>query len=136
MAQSQPRGLRNNNPLNLRKSDNQWKGKIVPGEDPDFEQFTDLLWGIRAAFINVRTIIRRNPDCTIKRLIYIWAPPADGNDTGAYVRQVETLSHISQHTVLDFKNKDQMVEVLWAMAAVECGQRILHVHFENAYEMV
>lgn len=131
-----PRGLRNNNPLNLRKTNTEWKGKIIPGTDPDFEQFIDMLWGIRAAFINVRTLMRRTPGCNIKQLIYMWAPPADGNNTGEYVRQVETLSHYSQFTVLDFKNKELMVEVLWAMAAVECGQRILHVHFENAYEML
>lgn len=136
MENSIPRGIRNNNPLNLRKSDNDWLGKIKDGKDPAFEQFTSILYGIRAAFINARTIMRRNKDCTLEKLIETWAPSSDGNNTEAYITKVAKWSRVGRKEVLNFKNKEQMVEVMWAMARVECGTTVLHVHFENAYEMV
>lgn len=137
MENSIPRGLRNNNPLNLRKSENAWLGKCPDGKDPEFEQFMSILYGIRAAFINVRTIIRRHQHkCTLVQLISTWAPASDGNNTRAYIARVAKLSRIKPDDLLVFKDKTQMVELLWAMAWVECGQAVLHRHFENAYEMV
>ena len=50
------RGLRNNNPLNLRKTSAKWLGKI-PSTDKDFEQFTSLEMGLRAGAINIKTQI-------------------------------------------------------------------------------
>lgn len=40
-----PRGIRNNNPMNLRISSNAWRGKI-PGTDKSFETFIDPEHGI------------------------------------------------------------------------------------------
>ena len=47
-----PRGLRNNNPLNIEKTKggNPWRGEIVPSKDSRFAQFTTMAYGYRAAF--------------------------------------------------------------------------------------
>ena len=45
------RGIANNNPLNIRKSDSDWKGKKWDGSDPAFEQFIATCFGLRAAII-------------------------------------------------------------------------------------
>ena len=46
----QARGLRNNNPLNIIKSDNiNWQGEIKPSRDKNFCQFETMGLGCRAA---------------------------------------------------------------------------------------
>ena len=47
-----PRGIRNNNPLNIRRSPGQtWQGECPVQTDKAFVQFRSMKWGIRAAFI-------------------------------------------------------------------------------------
>ena len=46
-----PRGIRNNNPLNIRRTGkDQWKGLSKTQSDRSFCQFETLEWGWRAAF--------------------------------------------------------------------------------------
>ena len=45
-----PRGIRNNNPLNIRKSKDQWQGMRREQTDSAFCQFENLAYGWRAAF--------------------------------------------------------------------------------------
>ena len=45
-----PRGLRNNNPLNIRHSASRWQGARVEQTDKAFVQFTSLAMGYRAAW--------------------------------------------------------------------------------------
>lgn len=50
-----PRGLRNNNPLNIRRSADLWQGLRKEQSDPEFFQFESIAWGYRAAFVVLRT---------------------------------------------------------------------------------
>lgn len=52
-----PRGIRNNNPLNI-KIGNNWLGEVTDPTDPIFEQFVSMKYGLRAAFIILRRYIR------------------------------------------------------------------------------
>ena len=45
-----PRGLRNNNPLNIRHSASRWQGARVEQTDKAFVQFTSMKMGYRAAW--------------------------------------------------------------------------------------
>ena len=45
-----PRGIRNNNPLNIRKG-NTWKGEKSVLTDNAFEEFEYMTYGLRAGFI-------------------------------------------------------------------------------------
>ena len=45
-----PRGIRNNNPLNIRRGKDQWKGMAEAQNDRAFVQFKSLDYGWRAAF--------------------------------------------------------------------------------------
>ena len=45
-----PRGIRNNNPLNIRRGKDQWKGLRAQQTDASFCQFESLEYGWRAAF--------------------------------------------------------------------------------------
>ena len=54
-----PRGIRNNNPLNIRRSKDQWKGLRAQQTDSQFCQFETLEYGWRAAFyLLTRTYIQ------------------------------------------------------------------------------
>jgi len=84
------RGIRNNNPGNIRLTDIPWSGK-VPNElntDGDFEQFWEVEDGIRAMARNLRTQYQVKKKQTIEELISAWAPTTE-NDTGAYILSVE-----------------------------------------------
>ena len=51
-----PRGIRNNNPLNIVKGQN-WKGERHPQTDRRFEEFESMQYGIRAGFKLLRNYI-------------------------------------------------------------------------------
>ena len=44
------RGIRNNNPLNIRHSADQWQGARAQQTDPSFVQFESMAYGYRAAW--------------------------------------------------------------------------------------
>lgn len=136
MQKNLPRGLRNNNPLNIRKSNTPWLGKIIQGTDPAFEQFKSLEYGIRAALVNLRTYIKRDRLDTIPRIITKWAPANDGNNTQAYIEAVCKKSYISPHVRIRYNNKNEMCRLVWAMAFVECGQDISFGRVENAWALI
>lgn len=134
-AKTSPRGINNKNPLNLRKSSNMWMGKVMPGTDNDFEQFISMQYGIRAAMVNIRTIVRRHRGCTLRKLIEIWAPAFE-NNTCAYINRVCQLTGYNQATKIDIRNEEQIVAITHAMAWVENGQDVPIEDFERAYKML
>lgn len=136
-----PRGLRNNNPLNIRKSSTAWQGKVENGTDPDFEQFSDVFYGCRAALVNLRTHIQQDKHrlirTTVEREIARWAPPNE-NDLKAYVKYVCDLVLMKPNDVLDFSKPNIICPFLCAMARFENGGSadVKYHWFERAYEML
>ena len=117
-----PRGIRNNNPLNIRVGNN-WKGEVAKPSDHTFEQFTEMKWGCRAAFIILRTYINRHKLDTIPKIITRWAP-SNENNTLAYIKAVEKYSLIDINEKIHFENKCQMVNLFRAMCIVENGKEV------------
>ena len=90
-----PRGLRNNNPLNIRRSKDKWQGLKTLQEDKEFFQFTEMKYGWRAAFrLLCHTYYGKYKLRTIRDIIYRWAPPNE-NGTLAYIRSVAERTGIS-----------------------------------------
>ena len=118
-----PRGIRNNNPLNLRVGNN-WKGEVSQPTDHAFEQFTEMKWGVRAAFIVLRNYIVRHKLNTIEKIIPRWAPAKDKNDTAMYIKTVAQRTHLKPNEIICFDNTCQMIALLLAMCFVENGQEI------------
>lgn len=117
---SLPRGYRNNNPLNVRKNAaNAWKGKVVPGTDPAFEQFITMAYGYRCALYLLRKYIGQGNN-TIRKIINKWAPPSE-NNTDGYISHVAGRSGISADTVLSPTDQDKLCRIAYAMAWVENG---------------
>ena len=95
------RGLRNNNPLNIRySSQNMWRGQVSECErtDGEFCEFVTMEAGFRAAFKLIRRYIREYRLTTPSAIISRWAPRSE-NDTDAYVQATfKTLTQYLWHT--------------------------------------
>jgi hypothetical protein len=112
------RGIRNNNPGNLRKTSIKWAGEVTPGTDPDFEQFESMPYGIRAMLIDIINKHKNGLD-TIQELINVWAPPIE-NDTTAYINNVSARSGIPKNVVFS-PTKANFLAIAKAMAYSENG---------------
>ena len=89
-----PRGIRNNNPLNIRRGKDKWKGLRPVQADAQFCQFETLEYGWRAAFyLLTRTYYHKYRLYTIRAIISKWAPPCE-NNSKAYVENVSRLTGI------------------------------------------
>ena len=117
-----PRGIRNNNPLNIRIG-NTWLGEVPNPTDSEFEQFVSVRYGLRAAFYILRRYIRRYGRNTPAKIIRAWAP-ANENNTQRYIEVVCKRSLIAPDEVIDYADKNTMVRLVKAMAFVECGVQL------------
>lgn len=128
-----PRGIRNNNPLNIRIG-NVWLGEVQKPTDKSFEQFISMEYGIRAGFIILRRYIRRYGKDTVAEIVSTWAPSSE-NNTEAYINTVCRLSNLTRDEKLRFEDKEKMVALVDAMIQVECGQRVPENKIKKGYEM-
>lgn len=136
LQQTLPRGLRNNNPLNIRRSNQPWRHKVHNPTDAEFEQFDRVEWGIRAACVIIRTYLSKRYKCrTIVDVIKKWAPSCE-NNTNLYIKWVSKRAVIPLDEVLNIKNKNQICRLLWAMAQFENGIEVPFHIFEYAYELM
>lgn len=134
-----PRGIRNNNPLNIRNG-SQWQGMSKEQNDPSFVQFISMQYGIRAAFKLMRNHISgfggtRTHRNTISKLISVWAPPTE-NATTKYIDFVCQAVGLQASDILDENNAAQMIRIARAMAFVECGQWIDEDIFKSAWFLI
>jgi hypothetical protein len=115
------RGLRNNNPGNIRQNSDNFLGEIKPSADPTFKQFESIEYGYRAIFVTLNTYQKKYGLSTIRAMISRWAPPKDNNDTEAYIRAVSSESGVPENSRITSTNKDVMVPIVAAMSRVENG---------------
>jgi hypothetical protein len=113
-----PRGLRNNNPLNIRHSADRFQGEIN-GNDKSFKTFSSEPYGYRAAFVILATYLSRGCN-TIEKIITRWAPPAE-NNTERYMANVEKWSGIPRHQALTAADGAAYQRIVAAMSRVENG---------------
>ena len=104
-----PRGLRNRNPGNIRRSAVRYKGE-TESDDAAFKAFASTAWGYRAMFVLLHTY----------RVRHRWAPPSE-NDTGAYLRTVVRRSGVDPDAEIDTRDGPTMTRIAAAMARVENG---------------
>lgn len=133
MNKVQPRGIRNNNPLNIRIG-NTWLGERPNPTDPAFEEFVTMEYGLRAAFLILRRYIRRYKKNTISSIVSTWAPASE-NNTLKYIDRVAQMTHLSPDEPIDYYDRDTMCKLVAAMAQVECGQPIDEAKVIKAYDM-
>ena len=117
------RGLRNRNPLNIRRTADLWQGLAERQPDPEFYSFRSMAYGYRAAFIVLRTYHHKYRLQTPRQIIRRWAPPEDGNDTEDYLRRVCLLTGFEPDKRLNPYNPAHMAPLVAAMSRVECGEK-------------
>ena len=101
---------------------------VVPSEvsqptDHTFEQFTEMKWGVRAAFIVLRNYIKRHKQNTVRKIITRWAPQNE-NTTQAYIATVCQRANLKADEPISWDNTCQMIALLLAMCYVENGREI------------
>lgn len=128
-----PRGIRNNNPLNIRIG-NVWLGEVTSPTDPEFEQFCSMEYGLRAAFVILRRYIRRYGHNTIRTIVSTWAPKNE-NNTAAYVNSVATQVNMSPDETIKYEDQKTMCKLVSAMCLVECGEKVPEEKIDKAYRM-
>ena len=119
-----PRGIRNNNPLNIRRSKDQWQGMKKVQSDTQFCEFETLDWGWRAAFkLLTRTYYHQYRLYTIKGIISRWAPHNE-NNTRVYIENVSRLTGIGPDEPLGIPSDKpaRWIALGLAMAIQENGQ--------------
>lgn len=127
-----PRGIRNNNPLNIRIG-NVWLGEVATPTDPDFEQFVGMEYGLRAGFVLLRRYIRHYRKDTIRAIISTWAPSTE-NNTEAYIQRVASSMNIDADEPLRYEDEKTMCQLVAAMCLVECGQKVDFAKIEKGYK--
>ena len=114
-----PRGIRNNNPLNIRRNGDRFQGEIVPGSDREFKQFSSMAYGYRAAFVLLGTYLAHGRD-TVEKIIRTWAPPTE-NDTEGYIAHVVQRSGVGRDKTLAADSGGDYRKIVAAMSHCENG---------------
>ena len=114
------RGIRNNNPGNIRRSRDNWQGLRKEQTDPQFFQFTTMAYGYRALIRTLQTYRRKHGLRTLAELISRWAP-ANENHTAAYLRAVCQDMQVPSGYVPDVDDRDTMCALAAAISRVENG---------------
>lgn len=115
------RGIRNNNPGNIRKGE-EWNGldKEKTKAERDFCVFKDVVYGIRAlckVLLNYDRFYNIN---TVQGIITRYAPALE-NDTTRYTEYVCKKLNVDKKQKLDLTNPDIMIELIKALITYENG---------------
>lgn len=105
------RGIRNNNPGNIRRDGTAWQGMAVNQTDPDFVQFVSPEYGIRAIAVILNTYMVQHGLYTISGIIGRWAPPSE-NDTQAYISDVSNSMGVDANQILDSSDIPGLVSAI------------------------
>jgi len=114
-----PRGLRNNNPLNIRHNADVFQGE-TQGNDKSFKTFSSMPYGYRAAFVTLGTYLSRGWD-TIEKIVSKWAPPNE-NNTESYIANVVKWSGVPKDKILTASDGADYILIVAAMSFVENGR--------------
>ena len=116
-----PRGIRNNNPGNIRHGQN-WQGLNPDGRniDPAFCVFKSPVFGIRAlakVLMNYKKIHGLN---TVRQIISRYAPPNE-NQTKAYIQTVAQQIGVYPDTIIDIEERGILTVFIKAVIRMENG---------------
>ena len=134
------RGFRNNNPLNIRKGVSKWEGRAKEQNDSEFVTFVSMAMGYRAAWKLMESyrlrFLKQGDSFTVHNIIHRWAPPADGNNTTAYIQTVLSyLGNVGGFEWLrepsSFLGAPVIARLLAAMTCVENGIKYNEVPRED-----
>lgn len=115
------RGIRNNNPGNIRKGE-AWQGLAAKQTDEAFCVFRSAEYGIRALVKVLLTYEKKYGLNTVRKIISRYAPESE-NDTGAYVASVAGQLGVSADEVIELENRAVMLVLIKAIIRHENGEQ-------------
>ena len=115
-----PRGVRNNNPGNIRRTDTRWQGERLVVTDSAFEEFETPEDGIRALALILRNYQRKHGLKCVAQIIARWAPPCE-NDTGSYAGHVAGVLGVSMTAPIDTSHPGTLATLVRAIIRHENG---------------
>ena len=115
------RGIRNNNPGNIRWGC-AWQGLKVNGkeQDKEFCVFIKPEYGIRAMAKILSNYSKLYKINTVAGIIHRWAPPSE-NNTVAYINHVSKKLGVDADETIDVSNKNVMLKLIKAIIKHENG---------------
>jgi hypothetical protein len=116
-----PRGLRNNNPGNIRINSDLFQGEVRPSKDKSFKQFETMAYGYRAIFKILSNYYRNYKLDTIRKMIGRWAPPKE-NHTEKYIQFVSDYAGIPADDPININDREQMIRIVAGMSRFENGR--------------
>lgn len=122
MAKKLTRGVRNNNPFNIRYSaNNNWQGKIFPPfkKDNQFEEFLSVNYGLRAGVKLLMRYWRIYKLCSVHSIIRRFAPDNE-NNTSQYINYI-----VSKLGFDYFTTDDQFLKLCCEIAFYESKYKVL-----------
>lgn len=114
------RGLRNNNPGNLRLSKDKWQGLRLVQTDKEFFQFETMAHGYRALIRTLQNYRKLHKCQTIADFISRYAPKIENNTVG-YIQRVCCEMQVPTTYVPDVNDKATMCNFAAAISQVENG---------------
>lgn len=110
-----PRGIRNNNPGNIRLSSARWRGQKAQQMDNAFVEFETPLMGLRALMVLLLTYYRKFNLDSVGSILRRYAPPHE-NATDHYIESVAKRLGVEREQGL--KMEDAKVLAAFASAIV------------------
>lgn len=130
-----PKGVRNNNPGNIRMTATTWKGEVPLSQNTDgeFKQFYSYVYGVRAAIVNLRAYNQKGYR-TVRQIISRWAPPSE-NKTENYINHVVDYTGFPGNSPIAY-NKENVRKLVEAIILKENGKLFLsRSDFNQAWEL-
>lgn len=129
------RGIRNNNPGNIRITKYKWQGLREKQEDKSFFQFTEMKWGYRALIRTLQNYRKRHGCATIADFIKRWAPPVENNTSG-YITRVCKEMQVPDSYIPDIEDKATMCAFASAISMVENGTPAVMKDVEDGWNLL
>lgn len=116
-----PRGIRNNNPGNIKwSSANNWDGQT--GQDASgFAVFSDATYGLRAMFLTLKSYAGELSPFAIQTIGPRWTSGDPGASQSAWMATASAISGLGQTQVLDPNDAGQMQALVDGIVAAENG---------------
>lgn len=120
MSKPLPRGVRNNNPGNIRRTADPWQGLAPDQTDEVFFVFAQAKWGIRALARILITYQDKHGCRTVRDIVSRWAPATE-NDTRSYIAAVADACAVDPDQGIDVHRHADAKALVEAIIAHECA---------------
>jgi hypothetical protein len=121
ISENLPRGIRNNNPGNIRVAKIRWQGQKTAQFDQSFVEFDSPEMGLRALMKVLLTYYRKYDLDTVQSIINRWAPPHE-NATDGYAAHVAKRLKVKRTTVLNIEAAGTLCALAKAITVHENGR--------------